>query len=577
MKRAIYFVLLALLMLPAHAQLKLVPESFKQISNLDAANPKEWGDIDAHLLKREDKTDENGVNNALLKLNIDKISKEDMADLEFICDQGVFVKWIQQDNTPGQMWLLVTGIQTSFKAVHPIFGESNSLVLDLKGLCSYTLNLTNNETTTLTILSEPEGANIYLDGQWMGNATNKGCILKQVSFGKHTLRAELDNVVDHLDIDVSEASQRSYKLEVYKKRDFTIHSDPKGATVYVDGEQVGVAPITLPLKLKYHLIEAKMGEQYDRFEAKFDEKTANTINLNVVKHKKVQVAAIRAGREISANVHVDNQFAGTTPHTVDLPYGSHELLVSYGAKTKKKSVKVSDKSPTYYRFKFSTKNSFTWPWEKDYQVRPVGLSVGFVEKTWVMKSTESGTENIADVKTDFFGDGKFIPGIQAGLRVQPQFKYGFGLNTGLFYEYYWDKGEMVDADNSSIYYAGKYQEHSIYLPIDLEYRITLAENVSLFINGGLGMDIGIAGSITAKDDGDDEPFFEETAIYDNSEFNTPKRFNLSYEFGGGFQIYGVQVSFNVAKGLLEHSNMEGISMKVNKPMMIAVSYVFSGK
>ena len=85
MRRQIYLLfLLAMLAIPMQAQLKLVPESFKQISNLDASNPNEWGDIDAHLLKREDKTDENGVKNALVKLNVDKITHEDMRKLEFI-------------------------------------------------------------------------------------------------------------------------------------------------------------------------------------------------------------------------------------------------------------------------------------------------------------------------------------------------------------------------------------------------------------------------------------------------------------------------------------------------------------
>ena len=574
MRKYIYLILLMLLAIPAQGQLKLVPESFKQISNLDAANPKEWGDIDAHLLRREDKTDDNGVNNALLKLNVDKISREDMDKLEFMVDQGVFVRWIQQDNTPGQMWLLITGIRTGFKVVHPIFGESNSMELNLKGLCSYTLDLTNNETTTLTILSEPEGANIYLDGQWMGNAAGEGCILKQVTFGKHQLRAKLDNVKDELDIDVSEASQRSYKLEVYKERTFTINTDPEGAAVYVDGQQVGTAPLTLPLKLKYHLVEARLKGQYDRFEAKFDEDMPNTINLNVVKHKPVQIAATQAGRDIATSVHVDDRLLGTTPHTADLAYGSHDLLVTYGSKTKKKSIKVNDNSPTYYSFKFSTKNNFTWPWEKEYTVRPVGLSVGFVEKTWAMRSTEEGTENMTDYKSDFWGEDKFIPGIQAGLRIQPQFKYGFGLSTGLFYEYYWDKSdEMTDEYGT---YTAMYAEHSLYIPIDLEYRITLAKNVALFVNGGFGMDIGLAGSITATNEGEDEPYYEDKSIYNSDEWTTQKRFNLSYEFGGGVQVYGVQVSFNVAKGLLNHSNQDGISMKVNKPMMISVAYVFSG-
>lgn len=579
MRRQIYLLfLLAMLAIPMQAQLKLVPESFKQISNLDASNPNEWGDIDAHLLKREDKTDENGVKNALVKLNVDKITHEDMRKLEFITDQGVFVRWIQKDNTPGQMWLLISGVRTSFQVLHPIFGESNRMELDLKGLCSYSLNLTNNETTTLTILSEPEGANIYLDGQWMGNANkSNGCILKQVTYGKHKLRAELDDVVDELDIEVSEASQRSYKLEVYKERQFTITSYPAGATVYVDGQEVGVSPLTLPLKLKYHLVEARLDGQYDKFEAKFDERMSNTIQLEVVKHKSVQIAAIRAGRDVDADVYVDDDLVGTTPHTADLSYGSHDLQVVYGSKIHRKRIKVNDNSDIYYRFKFSTKNHFTWWWDKEYKVRPVGLSVGYVQKRWVWNQPD---ENVAEFHTDFWGEDKYIPGIQAGVRIQPQFKYGFGMSTGLFYEYYLDKcNDQTGTDDMgySYTYDAKYQEHSLYIPINLEYRFTLAKNFSLFVNGGISMDVGLAGSIMATAEGEDQPYYKEEHIYGASDdWTLQKRFNLSYEFGGGIQIFGVQMSFNVAKGLLEHSSEEGLSMKVDKPMMISLAYVFGG-
>ena len=573
MRYVLLFAVLALFPFVASAQLQLVPGSFKQISNLDASNPNEWGDIDAHLLTREDKTDENGVKNALLKLKVDKISSEDMSELRFVPDQGVYVRWTQQGQTPGEMWLLITGIETSFKVVHPIFGESNTMQLDLKGLCSYELKLTNNETTTLTILSEPEGANIYLDGNWMGNATTDGCILKQVSFGQHRLKARLDGIEDSLTINVSEASQRSYKLEVYKQRDFIISSDPEGAVISIDGQQVGVAPLTVPLKLKYHLIEANLKGQYDKYEAKFDENMPNTINLTVVKHKPVQIAAVQAGRNITAQVHIDDQIVGLTPHTADIAYGTHQLIVSYGSKSKEKRIKVNDGSPTYYRFKFSTRNNFTWPWEKEYKVRPVGLSVGFVKKEYRITSDES--DGHYSFSSDFWGEGSFIPGIQAGILIQPQFKYGFGLSTGLFYEYYWDKSNDATDEYGTFY--SKFQEHSLYLPIKLEYRLVLAENFSLFVNGGISMDIGMAGSVGQFDEGESEPFYQDDHIYASDDWPAaPKRFNFSYEFGGGLQVYGVQLSFFVAKGLLDHSRQDGFSMKVNKPMMINLAYVFGG-
>ena len=79
MKKYITHIVLAIVALmafgtPVKAQLQLVEGSFRQTSNTDQANPSDWGDLDAQLLSREDRTDENGVKNALIKLNSENLS-----------------------------------------------------------------------------------------------------------------------------------------------------------------------------------------------------------------------------------------------------------------------------------------------------------------------------------------------------------------------------------------------------------------------------------------------------------------------------------------------------------------------
>lgn len=578
MKKYITHIVLAIVALmafgtPVKAQLQLVEGSFRQTSNTDQANPSDWGDLDAQLLSREDRTDENGVKNALIKLKVEKISAEDMLQLQFVVDQGVFVKRTQVGKTPGEIWLLVTGITTSFYVNHPIFGNSNVMTLDLNGLCVYQLTLTNNETTTLTVLSEPVGAHIYLDGNYVGQAGDAGLDIPKVTFGTHHLSANLDDVSDELEIEVSEGSPRSYKLEVYKTRHFTFNSDPSGADLYIDGELVGKTPMTIPLKLKYHKVEARLNGEYDIMEAMFDEQRPNTINLSVVKHKMVQVAAMQSGRDISATVHIDGNVVGRTPHTADLEYGQHMLQVSYGSKVKDKRITVDDASDTYYRFKFKAGNSFTWPWEKEYRVRPVGLSVAYVQKAWVV-SAEDENGISQNVNVDFMDEDKFMHGIQAGLRIQPQFGVGFGLSTGIFYEYYWDKSSDM-YDDYGTYYA-KYVEHDFYVPLCLEYRLVLAKNFSLFVNAGISMDIGLVSKINYFDEGDTDPYASEDNLYDAYDI-APRRFNLSYEFGGGLQIGGLQLAFNTSRAMLsKKSEQGGMSVKINKPMMVSLAYVFGG-
>lgn len=576
MKYFYLFVILFVCGISVNAQLQLVPNSFQQVSNLDEADPNKWKDTDSHLLTKQEKYDNNGVANALVKLKVDRISQDDLQELNFLVDQGVECVWIRQGQTPGEMWLLISGVTTAFSVRHPNFGESNQMQLDLKGERTYVLNLTNGQTTTLTINSNPINANVYLDGDWKGKTTDNGLNLSKVSFGKHQLRVVLDNVSKNEEIEVSDGSLRSYSFDVNKERDFEITSDPVGAVIYVDGMSTGkVTPATIRLSLTHHKIEVRKDGEFQHLTELFTEDMPNTLPVLVVrKHKKIQIAAQSRGADVSASVHIDKELVGTTTHTEEISYGKHELMVTYNNKQKVKSIKVNDNSDTYYRFKFSSRNNFTWPWEKEYEIYPVGLSVGYIQKEYAFKYKEGGED-----KSDFWGEDKFMHGIQAGIRFQPMFKYGFGLSLGLFYEYYFDKSEdtPVEDDYGNFNAYGKYDEHSLAIPLNLEYRIPLSETFSIFINGGIGVDIGLAGKISLFDTSDDsEPYYTDKKIYNSDTFATQKRFNISYMLGGGLQFKCVQLSFNMSRGLLNHSSDEAYTMKVNKPMMLSLSYVFNG-
>ena len=70
------------------------------------------------------------------------------------------------------------------------------------------------------------------------------------------------------------------------------------------------------------------------------------------------------------------------------------------------------------------------PFNSPDEPKIIGLSLGYVTKQWSM-SQDGVVENMG-----YWEDKKHLTGIQAGIRIEPQFKYGFALNTGLYYEYY---------------------------------------------------------------------------------------------------------------------------------------------
>lgn len=207
-------------------------------------------------------------------------------------------------------------------------------------------------------------------------------------------------------------------------------------------------------------------------------------------------------------------------------------------------------------------------WNSPNNPKIIGLSLGYVSKQWSL--SEDGKSE----KIGYWEDKKHLTGLQVGIRIEPQFKYGFALNTGLYYEYYFsntDNTVITDEYNNELNCKGKLKEHNLYLPVHFEYRLHFSDNFKVFFFGGIGLDYGLGGSIKFTD----IPGYEDTTfddIYDNSW--AWKRFNTSLEYGAGVYIYGAQLHFCMAKGLINMSGDDDVKVKMNKNLSIGISYMF---
>lgn len=190
-----------------------------------------------------------------------------------------------------------------------------------------------------------------------------------------------------------------------------------------------------------------------------------------------------------------------------------------------------------------------------------GFSIGYIQKEWAY-SAEDGKTNLG-----LFDDDKYINGIQAGIRCLPRFKYGFGLSTGLYYEYYFSKSDEYHEDALS--YHMTYNEHSLYLPVHLRYSLNFSKWFQLTFYGGIGLDLGLSGKVSVKSDGEE---IENLSIY-NEDFDT-KRFNTSLEYGSSIRVNHVQVDFSICKGLINMCSTDDLKCKINKRLNISLSYIF---
>ncbi len=143
------------------------------------------------------------------------------------------------------------------------------------------------------------------------------------------------------------------------------------------------------------------------------------------------------------------------------------------------------------------------------------MTVGYIQKT---TNYYYGLNKIAN------------DGIQVGVRAEPLFKYGFGLNTGLNLEGYF-------SDDSGEKYAAN-------VPLHLEYRFNFSKMFNLFVYGGAGFNLGSNSSLNAIN------------VYTTS------------EYGAGMRINHVQ--FNVGQSSL----LTGAVNNDFKKSFISISYMF---
>ena len=203
----------------------------------------------------------------------------------------------------------------------------------------------------------------------------------------------------------------------------------------------------------------------------------------------------------------------------------------------------------------------------------MGLSAGYVRKEWLYNDGSS-KENL-----DVFWEDKYTNGIQVGLRVDCQFGYGFGLNSGLFYEYYFDKSEDFVDNDITFYYRMK--EHSLYLPVHFKYNLNFSRWFQIGLYGGIGLDCGLSGKYILCSPEElysgDEMFSPGDTLDSFSMYSDEydlKRFNASLEYGASIRIRRLQLNFTISKGLVNMSGSHEYTVKQNKVMSLTASLCF---
>ena len=114
---------------------------------------------------------------------------------------------------------------------------------------------------SVTVKTDRSGDKVYVDNTIVGETP----ITTSVGFGQHTIKVTRNNVPVEKTITIAEHDSNRELLFEFGRL-ITIKTDQDGDVVFVDGNRVGVSPLSIDLPLGKHTIRAERKKKYDEMD-----------------------------------------------------------------------------------------------------------------------------------------------------------------------------------------------------------------------------------------------------------------------------------------------------------------------
>ena len=187
---------------------------------------------------------------------------------------------------------------------------------------------------SLSITSEPSGADVYLSGELVGQTPYSSSRLASAKYLvdiRKPLYLPLSNQT--IAVEDGKRTERSFKLEP-NFGDLSIASDPPAATITLEanGREVyrGTSPISLQLEPATYILSArKAGYAERRFEVTIARGQSTSIGQEQLQLRRLSGTAVISSEPASpgARVFIDGKDAGAVPLITELPVGSYEVTI----------------------------------------------------------------------------------------------------------------------------------------------------------------------------------------------------------------------------------------------------------
>lgn len=200
--------------------------------------------------------------------------------------------------------------------------------------------------------------------------------------------------------------------------------------------------------------------------------------------------------------------------------------------------------------------------------RALGISVGVVTK---QLHQAAGNIKMPWMYLDYLsGDSKAkqSAALQVGLTWAPEFRYGIGIQTGLFYEMSYQSKTISEAGITA---TSSMSDHTLSVPLRVQWRYEIVPDWSVFVYTGPSFDIGVGGKTTQSGEVFGESVSLEESVYD-TEYGF-RRFNMLWGVGAGVRWKFLQLRIGGDWGLLNINRLDE-KVTLNKPLHVTLSYLF---
>lgn len=279
--------------------------------------------------------DQNGERAALIKI--------ESSNNGFTFDVGTLgvakVEW-QNDRHPAEIWLYVPEKVRFIDIQHPTLGKTGRFHFDIsveKGR-TYSLELSGDDVETividhnrqrkLTVKTEPANADLSINGVLV-STVEPGVFSVPLSFGKHTYQVSAPryhSLKNTLVVNEETDSVINIRLpQAFGYLSLTGNEkELKGATVFIDGENVGMLPFAESKEIDSGNHNLKITKKlYFPFEQKFTVSDSVTVALQPVLMPNNATISISVPDDKNAVIYVDNEELSAGSWKGQLESGRH--------------------------------------------------------------------------------------------------------------------------------------------------------------------------------------------------------------------------------------------------------------